>query len=415
MMHSLLILSNAGDTLIEKHYRDSLRNIVDQFVAIKDQVNLVSQVNDYICIKVPFNDLIFLAITKEETQIAVIVEMIEILVDVIKAGIGKVDSDSIRDHFSGVLLSMEELIEYGCPFTTHQHILAHFLRKPGFFERFTTIKPQGDTYLDEAIKNEQMNESPWRPRNLRYTLNEILIDVIEYVNMTMDKHWNPVRYDIVGHIQVNASLTGMPDLTMYLHAPHQFLHYTFHQAVISRRKRFEEEEKVLVFTPLDTKFIVFKYWLNDLCPSLPFKITPAISFEEETMKLDIRAESKMILTERLVIEEFKIYFVLPKVCGKPSIAVNTGTFVMDENKGIWSVGRLMLDRVSQLTGRVPVPKEIVPILQETEMSLEVNFMIVGYNPTGTKIEKVLARGESYAPYKGARCVFHSGKFEVRMN
>lgn len=159
-----------------------------------------------------------------------------------------------------------------------------------------------------------------------------MIDVIEYANVTLDKHWNIIRHDIVGQIQVSASLTGMPDLTMYLHNPHPFLHYTFHQVLATRRKRYEEE-KVLCFTPPDTKFVAFKYWINDLCPSLPFKITPAISFEEETMKLDVKAESRMIMTERMVIEEFKVIFVLPKVCGKPSIAVNVGSFIMDGSKG----------------------------------------------------------------------------------
>jgi hypothetical protein len=49
------------------------------------------------------------------------------------------------------------------------------------------------------------------------------------------------------------------------------------------------------------------------------------------------------------------------------------------------------------------------------MILEINFLVIGYSASGTKVEKVLARGESYAPYKGARCMFHSGKLEVRMN
>lgn len=160
-MHSLLILSNAGDTLIEKHYRESLRNIVDQFVLVKDSVGLVSQISDYVCVKIAYNDLIFLSITKEETQITVIVEIINTFIDVIKAGLGKVDSDIIRDHFSGVLLALEEMVEYGGPFTTHQHILAHFLRKPSFFQKFQrAFKGREDNYLDEAIANDQMNESP---------------------------------------------------------------------------------------------------------------------------------------------------------------------------------------------------------------------------------------------------------------
>ena len=245
-------------------------------------------------------------------------------------------------------------------------------------------------------------------------MNEILIDVIEYANMTLDKNWNIIRHDITGNIQINASLTGMPDLTMFLHNPHPFLHYSFHQSVVPRKKRFEEE-KVIIFTPLDNKFVVFKYLINDLPPQLPFKITPSVDFEAEVMKIEIKAESRMILMERPVVEEFRIAFILPKISGKPSIATNVGTLIIDGNKVLWTLGKLNQDRTSQLTGRIPVSKENISVVQSIQMVLEVNFLVIGHSASGTKVEKVLARGENYAPYKGARCMFHSGKLEVRMN
>ena len=205
----------------------------------------------------------------------------------------------------------------------------------------------------------------------------------------------------------------MPDLTMFLHNPHPFLHYSFHNSVVSRKKRFEEE-KVLVFTPLDSKFVVFKYLINDLQPQLPFRIIPGIDFEEEVMKIDIKAESRMIMAERPHVEEFRISFNLPKICGKPTIATNVGTLMIDGNKVIWTIGKLGQDKNSQLTGRIAMTKENLILIQSMQLILEVNFIVVGHSASGTKIEKVLARGENYSPYKGARCVFHSGKLEVRM-
>ena len=37
-----------------------------------------------------------------------------------------------------------------------------------------------------------------------------------------------ISSDIIGEIQVSASLSGMPDLSMYLHAPQTFLNYSLH-------------------------------------------------------------------------------------------------------------------------------------------------------------------------------------------
>mgnify|MGYP001072894809 CR=1 FL=1 len=411
MFESFLLLSSTGDTLLEKHYRESLRSVVDKFISLKDTSGLVTMVDEYACAKVEMNDVIFLAILKEETQVTVVIEMIYLLIEVIKGSLGKVEAEKIRENFSGVLLALEELIELGGPFTSQVHILSHFLRKPSFFQKF---KSKSDNYLEESTSNEQMCEAPWRPRNLRYTLNEILVDVIEYANCTMDKHWNLVRSDLVGHIQANASLSGMPELTMYLHTPRNFLSYSFHSSVIPRKKRFQEE-RAIVFTPLDSKFVVFKYWMHELTPSLPFKITPEITYEEEAMKLQIKAESKMVLTERPKVEEFKVSFLLPKVCSTPSVAVNLGSFEMEGNKAVWNIGNLNTEKPSMLNGRVPFPKEFASVIKETQMSLEVNFLVIGHSASETRVEKVLAKGESYSPYKGARCVFHSGKFEVRMN
>lgn len=412
MLSSLVILTNTGDTLLERHYQDSLRSVVDQFIRVKDLVGLLFSISSYTCIKVELNDLIFLAISQTETQVSLIIELIYHLADTLKQALNKVDSDSIRDHFSGVLMIIEELFDYGCPFTTQQHVLTHFLRKPGFFARFSSGTNR-DKYLEDSLSNDQFHESNWRPRGLRYTMNEILIDVIEYANMTMDKHWNVVMADIVGQVQVNASLTGMPDLTMYMQTPVAFLHHSFHQCAVSRKKRFEEE-KVIAFTPPDHKFMVFKYLINSVTPQLPFKITPAIDYEEELVKVEVKVDSRMILTERPLVEEFRIQFLVPKFAGKPNIATNLGSIIIDGHSVIWNIGKLPFDKSPVLTGRIPVSKEAKELFQAITPILDVHFVVVGHSASGTKVEKVLARGESYAPYKGARCVFHSGKFEVRM-
>jgi hypothetical protein len=411
MLQSLVVLTNTGDTLLERHYQDSLRSIVDSFIRVKDRVGIFSQVSSHVCIKVEVNDVIFLGITDSEAEASVVIELIYLLVDMLKQTLNKCDSESIRDRFSGVLMVIEELFEHGGPFTTQQHVLTHYLRKPGFFSRFSSM-PKDERYLEEALSNEQITENNWRPRGLRYTMNEILIDVVEYLNATFDKHWNPIRYDLVGHVQVNASLSGMPDLSMYMHIPHPFLHHSFHHSVIPRKKRFEEE-KVVAFTPMDSKFVVFKYMINDLLPQIPFRIVPSVDFEEEVLKIEIKVESRMVLNERPSVEDFRIGFGLSSSCGKPSIATNGGNLMIDGHRVAWNLGKLSLDKAMVLTGRVPVSREHMASVQATQIVLDVNFMVIGHSASGTRVEKVLAKGENYTPYKGARCVFHSGKFEVR--
>jgi hypothetical protein len=49
--------------------------------------------------------------------------------------------------------------------------------------------------------------------------------VIEYINCILDKNGNFIRYDITGEVMINASLSGMPDLSAYMHIPHPFNYY----------------------------------------------------------------------------------------------------------------------------------------------------------------------------------------------
>jgi AP-3 complex subunit mu len=68
-------------------------------------------------------------------------------------------------------------------------------------------------------------EAPWRPRKIKYTINEVLIDVVESINCILDKNGNFIRYDITGEVVINCSLSGMPDLSVYMHIPHPFNYY----------------------------------------------------------------------------------------------------------------------------------------------------------------------------------------------
>jgi hypothetical protein len=163
--------------------------------------------------------------------------------------------------------------------------------------------------------------------------------------------------------------------------------------------------------------VLFKYTITDLPPQLPMRLVPTVRFEEGFLVLELIVESRMIKTERLPVEELSVSFYLPSYCGKPNIAVNWGTFFYDETQSLarWQMGWLDLERQTKLSGKVPVPAEHAKTIEETQLTALVAFSVIPHSVSGTKVEKLLARGETYAPYKGARCIFKSGVVEVRLN
>ena len=354
-----------------------------------------------------------LAVTAEELPVLVIMELIITVEQVFRKVLENFEADIIRDNFSGVLLTIDELIEHGCPFTAQRHVLEYFLKPKSLLDKIqAAFTKKNDNYLEESIGNEQLLDSPWRPRRIKYTINEVLIDVIEYVNCIMDKQGNFIRYDITGEVSVASYLSGMPDLSMIMHCPHQFSSYFLHPSAISRRKRFEQE-KVVCFVPPDGKFVALKYVIDDLAPTLPLRVNSNMTFNPEEAKLDLKVESKMIGSDRYPVDAVKIEIHFPPDVDSPVTNVSLGNYKYQDGIGTWDINRLVLDRPSVFGATFTAPD--MERLKYQQISVFVQFQVISLSLSQTRVEKLTSRGENYAPYKGARTLVRAGNFEVRVN
>lgn len=414
MLRSLFVLSVHGDTLLERHFSKPLRAVADQFVRGTDFQTRVCEVSGHICAHITRGELRFLAILTGETELAVVFELLSALADFIQTAYSNCDAEVVREHFAEIVLAIEEMFEFGAPFNVQRHIVTHLLKPKTLFEKMKQSFTGTSNYIEESISNEQLADNPWRPRGLRYTVNEILIDVVEKLNCTLDKHGNFLRCDVEGEISVNNSLSGMPDVTLYLNTPRKFLTHHFHPCALARKRRYEEEN-VLVFTPPDGRFILFRYTVADLTPSLMFRVTPTVTYTSEGLDLQIAAENKMILAERLTVTEFRLTFTLPGGVVKPIVTVNSGSYIYQEDlhRGQWSIGALT-ERTSHLIckaalapNHLGVPEILIPI--------EAEFKCIPHTFSGTKVEKLTFRGETTSAYRGARCVAVNGLVEIRAN
>ncbi len=54
----------------------------------------------------------------------------------------------------------------------------------------------------------------WRKKGVKYTNNEIYLDVVEEIDCSIDTNGLMVSCDVSGEILVNCKLSGMPDLTL---------------------------------------------------------------------------------------------------------------------------------------------------------------------------------------------------------
>jgi len=73
------------------------------------------------------------------------------------------------------------------------------------------------------------------------------------------------------------------------------------------------------------------------------------------MKIEIKVENKMLGSERFEVNDFVVKFPIHKQCGKPNIAVTNSTFITEGDYGVWTIGKLVIDKRYTLSGKIPIP------------------------------------------------------------
>lgn len=112
---------------------------------------------------------------------------------------------------------------------------------------------------------------PWRRANVRHTSNELYVDIVETLSVTLAPSGRPLAAFANGSIAFRSKISGVPDLLLTLSASGGKLGMekaielpVFHPCV--RLARWKEKPGELSFVPPDGKFMLAGYEV-DLMPS----------------------------------------------------------------------------------------------------------------------------------------------------
>lgn len=113
---------------------------------------------------------------------------------------------------------------------------------------------------------------PWRRANVRHTSNELYVDIVETVSVTLAPSGRPLAAFANGSIAFTSKISGVPDLLLMLSASGGKLGLekaielpVFHPCV--RLQRWKDRPGELSFIPPDGKFMLAGYEVN-LLPTL---------------------------------------------------------------------------------------------------------------------------------------------------
>lgn len=168
-------------------------------------------------------------------------------------------------------------MDYGYPFTTEPNILKVMIQPPSVFSRLTTVAT-GKSYISEELPDGTLSNMPWRQTGVKYSQNEIYLDIIEEIDGVFDKNGQVISLDVSGSISANCKLSGMPDLTLQFTDPTVIDDCSFHQCV--RYNRYDRD-KVVSFVPPDGQFELMRYRVNSNTPVIPpCYCTPQYTFDK---------------------------------------------------------------------------------------------------------------------------------------
>lgn len=199
----------------------------------------------------------------------------------------------IELNFDIVLLVLSEMLDGGAPFITETDMVHEYVQPTGAIAKFLSATPawQGSGLEKRGFNN----DIPWRRSNVKYTNNELFVDIVETLTVIIPPSRRLTRYAVPssssafytstpatsthsskpliarveGRIFINSHLSGVPDISLSLNTGKHTLEYpTFHPCV--RNEAWMDEKSSATarntysFIPPDGKFLLGSYALNNV-------------------------------------------------------------------------------------------------------------------------------------------------------
>ncbi|CAG8191928.1 unnamed protein product [Penicillium olsonii] len=232
------------------------------------------------------SNLLFLAISEVDTEPLLALEFLHRVVDALEDFVGSpLLSTKIQSSYDVVAQLLNEMCDGGTVCNTEPNALQEVVEVPGWMGKLlggigvpgTSTPTLGSSNpLKQSLAAASASQGPaipWRRPGVRHTSNELYVDIIESLNVTMAPSGRLLSALVSGTIAFTAKISGVPDLMLSLSAPggqhvlgRKMELPVFHPCV--RLARWKERPGEFSFIPPDGRFILAGYEV-DLLPIDP--------------------------------------------------------------------------------------------------------------------------------------------------
>lgn len=426
MIQSFFLISNTGEVLIEKHWRGiTSRSVCDFFwdevnkYETREEMPPVVATSKYYLISIYRDDIFLLVTSTGETQPLLSIEFLHRVFDIFEEYFGSVDETTIKENFSTVYQLLEEMMDYGHPLTTEPNALKAMIKPLSVISRITS-SITGSAQVSDMLPDGTISNMPWRKTGVKYTQNEIYLDIIEEIDAIIDRHGLIISSEVSGVIAANSKLSGVPDLALKFSNPGLIDDCSFHPCV--RYSRFERD-KVVSFVPPDGPFELMRYRVNiNGNIAAPVYCQPQISFEYANNQGSIsvivgqRTTSSLLFPGQkkvpLIVEDVMLSIPFSRNVRTANLSVTIGTVLFDESTKVakWTIGKLTSDKTPQLSGTIMLQSNS---RTDEAPPIQMNWKVPMASVSGLAVASLEITNERYKPYKGVRTIAKSGKFQIR--
>ena len=206
---------------------------------------------------------------------------------------------------------------------------------------------------------------PWRRANVRHTSNELYVDLVETLSVTLAPSGRPLAAFANGTVAFTSKISGVPDLLLILSTPSGSQNFNsvmelpvFHPCV--RLGRWREKPGELSFIPPDGRFVLAGYEVD----LLPFQNGKIGSTSSSNLKLPVNLEIKTGLGP--TGSDFEVRLLIIKVSGQGNSSISgpssrSSSHIgarVTTNFGGGHVGSTSTPTLEDLVVTIPLPSDV---------------------------------------------------------
>lgn len=350
--------------------------------------------------------LFILGVVQGDTAPLFVLDLLERIYAVFVDYFGKFSVSVLKAHFTVVYQLLDEMVDYGVPFTTEPNILRDIVSPPSVVTALAG-SVLGQSQVASGLPSAAVSEVDWRRRDVKHRTNEMFVDMVETVHCIMEASGQMVSADVSAVFECDCLLSGMPDLTLFFNRPELMDDVSFHRCV---RHKVWEKSKQISFIPPDGKFKLLTFRAKGNI-QLPLSIDPKVKLAAGGGSITVRLTPRDVSAKPLTDVAVEIRF--SKAISTATLMADSGRVIYDDTTKVctWDVGTMKPSQTIELSGTI-----LLPAGQECDPpTMFVSFSQMGWTPTGLKVTELRISRETYSAFKGVRQIAKAHKtVEIRL-